>query len=150
MRQATPQLRELARRLFALEAKRSRSPIALAEAWERSCRKLNARLDPLIGAGGFRALLARAVHLAQKEFPWLDAVEIDEHPGCALKGLREAVKNQDASRVNEAFTLVLANIIWLLVTFIGEDIALGLVREEWPEIENGSSFYFKTGNQIDE
>jgi hypothetical protein len=30
---------------------------------------------------------------------------------------------------------VLANIIWLLVTFIGEDIALDLVREVWPEIE---------------
>jgi hypothetical protein len=60
MRQATPQLRELAGRVFAREAKKSRSPAALAETMEKSCVRLHARLDPLIGAGGFRALLARA------------------------------------------------------------------------------------------
>src|SRR5215207_9622306 len=129
MRQATPQLRELSRRLFAREAKRSRGPGALAEAMEVSCRRLHARLDPLIGAGGFRALLARALHLATKEFPWLDAVRVEEHPACELKGLREAMKGTDSSSAGDAFTLVLANVIWLLVTFIGEDIAFGLVRE---------------------
>jgi hypothetical protein len=34
---------------------------------------------------------------------------------------------------------VLANVIWLLVTFIGEDIALGLVREVWPGVEAGAA-----------
>jgi hypothetical protein len=128
----------LAGRAFARETKRSRSPAALAGGMEASCRRLHARLDPLIGVGGFRALLARALHLATKEFPWLDAVRVEEHPACGLKGLREAVKGLDASSVNEAFALVLANIIWLLVTFIGEDIALGLVREVWPEMETGA------------
>jgi hypothetical protein len=139
MRQATPQLRELARRLFAREAKKSRSPVALAEALDESCRRLHARLDPLIGAGGFRALLARALHLAAKEFPWLDAVRVDEHPACTLKGLREAVKGLEASQVKEAFALVLANVIWLLVSFIGEDIAFGLVKEVWPEAETAEA-----------
>jgi hypothetical protein len=139
MRQATPQLRELSRRLFAGAAKKSRGPAALAEALEVSCRSLHGRLDPLIGAGGYRALLARALHLAKKEFPWLEGVEVEEHPACALKGLRGAVKGLDASRVNEAFALVLANVIWLLVTFIGEDIALGLVREVWPGVETGAA-----------
>ena len=138
MRQATPQLRDLALRLFAREAKRSRGPAALAGGMEASCRRLHARLDPLIGGGGFRALLARALHLATKEFPWLDAVSVEEHPACELKGLREAVKGLDAQSVGDAFRLVLANVIWLLVTFIGEDIALGLVREVWPEIETGA------------
>src|SRR5215207_7043707 len=135
MRQATPQLRDLARRLFAREAKRSRAPAALAEAMEVSCRRLHARLDPLIGAGGFRALLVRALHLAAKEFPWLGAARVEEHPACTLKGLREAMKGQDASDVSGAFALVLANIIWLLVTFIGHDITFGLVREAWPGAE---------------
>src|SRR5215212_5141141 len=139
MRQATPQLRDLTGRAFAREAKQSRSPAALAGVMEASCRRLHARLDPLIGAGGYRALLARALHLAKKEFPWLDAVEVEEHPACDLKGLREAVKGLDASPVNEAFALLLANVIWLLVTFIGEDIALGLVREVWPGVETGAA-----------
>jgi hypothetical protein len=139
MRQATPQLRDLARRLFAREPKRSRAPAALAEAMEVSCRRLHARLDPLIGAGGFRALLARALHLAAKEFPWLDAVRVEEHPACTLEGLREAVKGPDAAAVREGFALVLANIVWLLVTFIGHDIAFGLVQEVWPGAETFSA-----------
>ncbi len=150
MRQATPQLRELSRRLFAREAKKSRVPAALAEAMEVSCRRLHGRLGPLIGAGGFRALLARALHLAKKEFPWLDAVEVEEHPACDLKGLREAVKGQSASPINEAFALVLANVIWLLVTFIGEDIALGLVREVWPGVEIGAAVSASKEGKIDE
>jgi hypothetical protein len=139
MRQATPQLRDLAGRAFAREAKRSRSPAALAAGLEASCRRLHARLDPLIGAGGFRALLARALHLAAKDFPWLDVVSIEEHPACGLKGLRKAVKGLDAQSVGDAFALVLANVIWLLVTFIGEDIAFGLLREVWPEVETIAS-----------
>jgi hypothetical protein len=135
MRQATPQLRALAVRVLAREAKKSRGPAALSGGMEASCRRLHARLDPLIGAGGFRALLARALHLAAKEFPWLDAVRVEEHPACGLKGLREAMKGTDASSAGGAFALVLANVIWLLVTFIGEDIAFGLLREVWPEIE---------------
>jgi hypothetical protein len=115
----------MAGRVFTRETKRSRSPATLVGGMEASCRRLHARLDPLIGTGGFRALLARALHLATKEFPWLDAVRIEEHPACGLKGLREAVKGQGAQSVGDAFALVLANIIWLLVTFIGEDIALG-------------------------
>jgi hypothetical protein len=59
MRQATPRLRELARRLFAGEAKKSPKPAALAGAMEVSCRRLHRRLDPLIGAGGYRALTER-------------------------------------------------------------------------------------------
>jgi hypothetical protein len=139
MRQATPQLRDLARQIFAREAKRSRAPGTLAEAMEVSCRRLHERLDPLIGAGGFRAILARALHLAKKESPLLQDVEVEEHPACALKGLQEVVKGRDASPANEAFALVLANIVWLLVTFIGEDIALGLIQEVWPEIETGAA-----------
>jgi hypothetical protein len=139
MRQATPQLRELARRLLAHVPKKSRSPAALAEAMEGLCRLLHARLDPLIGAGGYRALLARALHLAQKEFPWLDAVRVRELPACDFQDLRGAVKGQDAATVREAFALVLANIIWLLVTFIGEDIAFGLVEEVWPEAETAAA-----------
>ena len=106
---------------------------------EESCRHLHARLDPLIGAGGYRALLARALHLAQKEFPWLDAVRVREQPACDFQDLRGAVKGQDAAAVSEAFALVLANIIWLLVTFIGEDIAFGLVEEVWPEAETAEA-----------
>jgi hypothetical protein len=131
-RQATPQLKNLALQLLEHEAKNSPSPAKLAEALEVCCQRLHKRLDSLIGAGGFRALLDRALFLAKKEHPWLKAVGIGDYPGCELKVLHEAMNGRKPAEVKEAFTIILANVIWLLVTFIGEDIAYGLIEEAWP------------------
>jgi hypothetical protein len=134
-RQATPQLKNLALRLLALEAKNSPTPAKLAEALEVCCQRLHKRLDTLIGAGGFRALLDRALFLAKKEHPWLKGVGISDYPGCELRALSEAMNGKQPADVKEAFTIILANVIWLLVTFIGEDIAFGLIEEAWPGME---------------
>ncbi len=134
MRMATPQLRELARRLFAHEAARRGEPGGSAETMARACQRLYQRLNPLIGTGGLHALLIRALHLAGAEYPWLDAVKVEEHPGCSLKGLSEAAEGRGTAETSEGFSAMIANIIWLLVTFIGEDIILSLVYEAWPEI----------------
>jgi len=135
---ATPQLRELARRLFACEAARRGEPSGAAETMERACQRLCQLLNPLIGAGGLHAVLARALYLARTEYPWLDAVKVEDHPGCSLKGLREAAEGRDTGEASEGFAAMTANIIWLLVTFIGEDIILSLVYEAWPEIRTGA------------
>jgi hypothetical protein len=132
MRQATPQLKSLAQRLLAHEAKKSPSPGKLAEALEVCCQRLHKRLDPLVGAGGFRALLERALFLAKKEHPWLEGVEIQAYPGCELKALNEAMTGRQSTEIRETLTIILANVIWLLVTFIGEDIVYGLIEEAWP------------------
>jgi hypothetical protein len=132
MRQATPQLKSLAQRLLAHEAKKSPSPAKLAEALEVCCQRLHKRLDSLVGAGGFRALLDRALFLAKKEHPWLEGVEIQAYPGCELKALNEAMAGRQPGEIRETLTIILANVIWLLVTFIGEDIVYGLIEEAWP------------------
>jgi len=132
MRQATPQLKSLAQRLLVHEAKKSPNPAKLAEALEVCCQRLHKRLDPLVGAGGFRALLDRALFLAKKEHPWLEGVEIQAYPGCELKALNEAMAGRQPGEIRETLTIILANVIWLLVTFIGEDIVYGLIEEAWP------------------
>ena len=137
MRQPTPQIKKLARRLLAHESKKSPSPVKLDEALEVCCQRLHKGLDPLIGAGGFRALLDRALYLAKKEHSWLHGVELEDYPGCELNALQEAMEGQKPAVINETFTVILANVIWLLVTFIGEDIALGLVDELWPDTKVG-------------
>lgn len=137
MRQATPELRELARRLLAREAAKSRDARDPAGSMDGVCRQLYRRLDPLIGAGGFNALLGRALRIAGREFPWLDAVSVEDYPGCSLKGLAEAAGGRDEAE--EGFAAVLANVVWLLVTFIGEDIALSVMREDWPEVGTGAA-----------
>ncbi|HEY0367788.1 MAG TPA: hypothetical protein VGC73_15050 [Pyrinomonadaceae bacterium] len=85
------------------------------------------------------ALFARALHIAKSEYPWLDVVKVEEHPGCSLKGLREAAEGRDTDEASEGFAAMTANIIWLLVTFIGEDIILSLVYEAWPELRTDAA-----------
>ncbi len=131
-RQATPQLKNLALRLLAHEAKNSPTPAKLAEALEVCCQRLHKRLDSLIGTGGFRALLERALFLAKREHPWLKAVVISDDPGCELRLLSEAMNGKQPADIKEALSIILANVLWLLVTFIGEDIAFGLIEEAWP------------------
>ena len=135
MRQATPQLKSLAQRLSVHEAKNSPNPFKLAEALEVCCQRLHKRLDPLVGAGGFRALLDRALFLAKKEHPWLKGVEIQAYPGCELRGLNEAMTGRQPAEIKETLTIILANVIWLLVTFIGEDIVYDLIEEAWPDMK---------------
>ncbi|MEN3327493.1 MAG: hypothetical protein V7638_2300 [Acidobacteriota bacterium] len=92
----------------------------------------------MIGAGGFRALLDRALYLTKKEHPWLNGVGLGDYPGCELKALHESMEGNEPAVINETFTAILANVIWLLVTFIGEDIALGLIDEAWPGTRLGA------------
>jgi hypothetical protein len=141
MSQSIPQIHELARRLFAVEARRRGQPGGAAETMERVCQRLQQRLRLLIGAGGMYALFARALHLAESEHPWLGVVQMEEHPDCSLKGLQHAAEQRDSEEASKGFASMTANIIWLLVTFIGEDLTLGLVYEAWPEIKNGASAY---------
>lgn len=139
MRTATPQLRDLARRLFAREAEKHNRPSDAAETMEQVCIRLLQRLNPLIGAGGFHALLTRALHLAKAEFSWLSVVKIEQHPGCSFKGLRESIEGRETTAANDGFSAMTANIIWLLVTFLGEDLIFGLVDEAWPGIRTGEA-----------
>jgi hypothetical protein len=143
MRRSITQIQDLANRLFAAEALRhgQGQPIGASETMERVCQRLQQRLKLLIGAGGLYALFARALYLAKVEHPWLDMVEMEQDSDCCLKGLREAAEQQDSDEAIKGFAAITANIIWLLVTFIGEDIILGLMYEAWPEVRNDVSAY---------
>lgn len=134
MRHATPELHELALRLLAHEAGDAPLDTNVAGAMRRACERLSAQVDPLIGAGGMSALVKRATYLARREFAWLDAVEVDETALCSFEHLGEAVEERPADEARRGTVAILANIIWLLVTFIGDDLVLGLVRQAWSEV----------------
>lgn len=140
----------LARRVLLHDAGEHPEPAALAEAVERADARLRARLVDLVGLSGYTTLVDRAVRLAQTEVPVLERVTVDAGAtggaggaGGAggegiLRGVRDVVESARASggdpRAAEAgLTAILAHIIGLLVIFIGEDLALRLVHEAWPE-----------------
>ena len=132
----TAELRDLARQLFAYETRANGNPVDVADAMGAVGERLYVRLERLIAVAGFHALLRRAVRLAQEDYAWLAEVRVEEQPRCSLIGLREAADGRDQSETSEAFVAVVANVLWLLVIFIGEDLTLSLVLQTWPALRD--------------
>ena len=131
MNQATPTVRDLARLLLTLEARRSEHGQEV-QTDLRAFEKLQAYLTNLVGVTGFRALLARALALATAEVGWLRNVRVLDD--ATFKGFTEAATQQPAKDVAAARAAILAHLIGLLVIFLGEAITLRFVQDVWPEV----------------
>jgi hypothetical protein len=126
MNTVTPAIRDLARRLIALEAARGRFDEGIGAA-SRTCERLQVPLEKLVGQAGFCSLLSRALAVAKAQVPSLGAVQI--RPNGSLEGLGEIERSSSA----EAESAIVAQLLGLLVTFIGEPLTLRLVRDAWPD-----------------
>jgi hypothetical protein len=138
MPEVSPAARIVARRVLLHEAGGRTEPAALAEAAERADARLRTRLADLIGQTGYTTLVARAVRLAQAEVPALEGIAVAAgETGAAerLHGVHEFARTSgDAAAIEASLGAILAHVIGLLITFIGEDLALRLIREAWPEL----------------
>lgn len=127
---ATPStsVRELARRLLLVEA--AITTATDEHEAERVCEKLRISLTRFAGANGFTALMRRSLALSRAEVPALETVKL-KADGC-MEGFRDlTVATGDG---NEAGAALTAHFLWLLVTFVGEPVALRLVRDAWPDL----------------
>jgi len=122
----TPTIRELARRLMALETSRDASPAKSGSDAARVCEKLRVPLAKLAGKAGYHSLISRAIAIAKANAPALGPVEV--RLDGSLEGF-DRIGEHDA----EAGVAVLLHLLDLLVTFIGEPLTLGLVRDAWPD-----------------
>ena len=93
---------------------------------------LRPRLATLMGNGGVRALLSRALALATREVPWLRAVHVNADGD--LEGLSEMSSLLDPIEFLEGRVVLLAQLLGLLVAFIGPSLTSRLVGEFWPQI----------------
>jgi hypothetical protein len=132
MSRATPKTRDLAERLVACETKANKSSETRTLAAFLIGEKLRPNLATLVGNAGFRALLSRALALANAEVPWLRALHV-KADGC-FEGLDELEAQVDPDEIFEGGIVLLAQLLGLLVAFIGEDLTLRLVREIWPTL----------------
>jgi hypothetical protein len=98
--------------------------MADVHAVSRVCDKLRRPLTTLAGAAGFRSLLARALTLAKKESPLLDTWEVRSDG--SLQGLNGEAVQSDA--------VLIAHLIGLMITFIGESLTLRLVHDVWLDL----------------
>ena len=116
--------RELAERLVAFEATAQRSSRQDALSTCRVCEKLRRPLCILTGTAGFSSLFTRALTLAKREAPALSVVTVNSDG--SLTGLE--------GDVIKANTILIAHLLSLLITFIGEALLMRLLHDVWPDL----------------
>jgi hypothetical protein len=131
----TPSHRALARWLVTTEIEgEAEGALAAPDAAERVFGKLSKRLAQLITDVGADALVARAVQLSLATFPFLSGAQIRRTGGSLVLSLGASADGSDSSQIAEGFEAVLATLVALLVSFIGEDLTARVLQDVWPEL----------------
>ena len=125
-------MRSFAKRLIDFEALSNTSPAAQTAAAFPVTDKLRPLLATLMGDGGVRALLSRALVLATTEVSWLRAVQVNADGG--LEGFELLDSQIDPSEFVEGRVVLLAQLLGLLVALIGPNLTSRLSGEIWPQI----------------
>jgi hypothetical protein len=123
-----PHTRDLAQRLIAYESAAGKTSEPAKLAAFRVCETLRQPLSALAGVAGFRSLLSRALTLARSEAPSLSAVEVAADG--SLQGLDDLEPQIDKDQAREAGVILIAQLIGLLLFFMGEGVTLRLVISE--------------------
>ena len=132
MNPATPAMRNLALWLLAQEGIAGKpSEIEEMHAAFRVCGKLRSSLLTLVGAVGYRSLISRALTLAKKETPSLAKVQVKEDGSLEWTGALDLEQGMDEDA--KGGVVLVAKLLGLLVTFIGQALTLRLVRDLWPD-----------------
>jgi hypothetical protein len=121
--------RDLARRLLAYEAVAAETSVPTESAILRVFEKLRRQLCALVGIAGFWSLASRALTLARAEAPSLSAVELAADG--SLQGLGEP--QIDQNHAEEGGAILIAQLLGLLLTFIGETLTVRLMQDMWPD-----------------
>jgi hypothetical protein len=125
-------MRDFAKRLIAYETRQGQSRGTKPHAVVLVCEKLRPHLAILMGNAGFRAVLSRALALAGAEVPWLRTLHVN--PDGSLERVIDHAAQVAPDEMADGNIVLLAQLLGLLVTFIGEVLTLQLVRDVWPKL----------------
>jgi hypothetical protein len=128
--------RELARILIASEADASTSSRHTEPATVRVYERLRRQLGSPVGVDGFQALASRALALAKSQSPRLSAVQVTANGG--LRGLGEVESQAGADEDGEAGIILIAQLLGLFLTFLGEATTLRLIEDLRLQVDIGT------------
>ncbi|MDB5475392.1 MAG: hypothetical protein JWP49_903 [Phenylobacterium sp.] len=132
MIRATLRMQRIAKRLMVAETAGEPSARAMPAATFPVTDKLRPHLATLVGKGGVRALLARALVLATAEVTWLSAAHVNAEGD--IEGLDAVRADLDPAQFLEGRVILLAQLLGLLVAFIGPGLVSRLISEIWPQV----------------
>lgn len=122
----------LARELLSAEGMSVEDPGSVSPAVSRVTDRLHEILHPLVGAGGYRTILGRAVMVVCRSFPDLARIRLPSDEGSWREALTEGVRElPEASRRKVAHALV-GEFLGFLVRLVGWSLTLSLLRGPWP------------------
>jgi len=130
MNPATPATQNLGLWLLAQEVIGG-TPSEKTDATFRVCGRLRNSLSTLAGAAGYRSLISRALTLAMKEAPSLEKVQVKADGSLEWAGTVDLQQAIDETAIGGA--VLVAQLLGLLFTFIGQALTLRLVRDLWPD-----------------
>jgi len=125
-------IRQLISRVLTHQAPAGADAAAIAAAARCAYEDLAGVLAPLIGQVGVDTLAARAVHLAQRDYPWLAITGQPHLAEAPFIRVNVSLEKQDPALATEAAAAVLAIFTSQLVTFIGRPLTTRLMRQAWP------------------
>ena len=124
-------IRDLAQRLLDYEAFAGNASEPGESATLRVYEKLRQGLGEFAGVAGFQSLASRALTLARAEVPSLSAVQVTADG--SIQGLGELSPQSYTDHAESGGAILIAQLLGLLRTFIGEALTLRLVRDLWPD-----------------
>jgi hypothetical protein len=148
MKRASSRTRDFAERLIAYETTLAKSSDATSPSAFLVCEKLRPLLTTLLGNAGFSALFSRALVLAGSEVAWLGALRVGS--GGSLEGFAEPQAHVSPNEAVRGAVALVAQLLGLLGTFIGEDLTLKFVREVWPKLATDNSEFAKGNKNEDQ
>lgn len=143
MDHASPEIRNLARRLVGHEARNKKSPASGDGLSFPSWEKLRPPLADMVGRTGANALLGRALVLSRPEVAWLSGMQVTTNG--VIEGMDEVRTQVSPGEIADGRAVLLAQIIGLLNTLIGSNLTAQLLREVWPDLHLGSFNVSRTG-----
>ena len=118
---------DLARSLVTSEAGSILTSRHAEPATVRAYERLRRQLGASVGMDGFQALASRALALAKSQFPLLSNVQVTANGD--LRGLTEVDFQNEAEEAGEAGINLIAQLLGLFLTFLGEATTLRLIED---------------------
>ena len=136
-------IRDWARRLVASEVdvdpRSPQSEVATLRVYE----KLRKKLCAPVGVDGFQALATRALSLAKSQSPGLSTVQVMASGD--LSGLREVESNTSANDEDEVGVILIAQLLGLFLTLLGEEATVRLIESVPLRIETEAELATREG-----
>ena len=125
-------MRDFAAHLITYEAKLNKPRGMTSPASFPVLERLRPHLTTLMGNAGFRALLLRALALAGEEVQWLASAQVESNGHLSILDNQRALIS--SNQIQEGRVVLIAQMLGLMIAFIGEKLTLQMVRDVWPRL----------------